>query len=130
MATNTLCNVFYQPAVRQAVTGPSADPVFRRLVLGWIDRQTDDNTLSRVLAVAADVGLTKEANGLALKVVRQKRGGPQGTAQALVILAKAGGKEHLALFESFLSDRGSVSSFGIGGAAGNFQGKTELRDVA
>jgi len=123
--TYQLTNLFYQPAIRNVLTAKGSTP-FKKVILGWMSRQTEDNIMGHVLSTANNLNMP-EVTDLALKVVRNKKVGPQGHAHGMVILAKNGGKKHIELFESFLNDKGSVSSFGIGN---KLHGATEVRDVA
>jgi hypothetical protein len=121
----TLCNFLYQPGIRDALTGSAATP-FRKLVLGWMAHQTNDHAVGQILQTAINLKLG-DTTAMALKVMKRKNVGPHARAHALVIIGKEKGKEHQTLFESFLTDKGSVSGFGIGGG---LQGQTQLRDVA
>src|SRR5256885_15457879 len=89
-------------------------------------RVTDDHIVGHVLSTVSSLNVPEVAD-VALRVARDKKVGPQGHGHALVVLGKSGGKKHLELMESYLTDKGNVSSFGIGG---KLRGATEVRDVA
>jgi hypothetical protein len=120
-----LTNLFHQPGIRNVLTAKGSTP-FKKVILGWMSRQTEDGIMGHVLSTANSMNMPEVAD-LALKVVRDKKVGPQGHAHGMVILAKHDGKKHIELFESFLNDKGNVSSFGIGN---KLHGSTEVRDVA
>jgi hypothetical protein len=123
--TYQITNLFYQPGIRELLTAKGSTP-FKKLVLGWMTRQPEDQTLGHVLSTASNLNMPEIAD-IAERVVRNKKLGAQGHAHAMVILGKSGGKKYIELFESFLDDKGNVSSFGIGN---NLRGSTEVRDVA
>ncbi|MBI1918335.1 MAG: hypothetical protein HYS12_26895 [Planctomycetes bacterium] len=123
--TYQLTNLFYQPGIRELLTAKGSTP-FKKLVLAWMSRQPEDHTLGHILSTASNLNMP-EVVEVAEKVVRSKTTGAQGHAHGMVILGKSGGKKHIELFESFLEDKGNVSSFGIGN---NLRGSTEVRDVA
>src|SRR5207248_11086659 len=77
-------------------------------------------------------GILKMNKGtdVALKAIREKRGGPAGLAHALLTLGQIGRKDHTALFESYLSDRRSLGTFTIVIPPAEYKGTTEVRDVA
>jgi hypothetical protein len=115
--------------LREALIGETPDPLLRRMVLAWLDRQTDEDSLQNALQLVGGLR-SKEMTGLPLKVIRQKLGGPYGQASALVALGLIDAKKHRTLFESYLSDRGKVTGFIINTRTERFKGETEVRDVA
>jgi len=123
--TYQITSLFYQPGIRELLTAKGRTP-FKKLVLAWMSRQPEDHTLGHILDTASNLNMP-EVVEVAEKIVRNKKAGPQGHAHALVILGKVDGKKYIELFESFLEDKGNVSSFGIGN---NLRGSTEVRDVA
>jgi hypothetical protein len=123
--TYQITNLFYQSGIREMLTAKGRTP-FKKLVLGWMSRQPEDHTLGHILSTASNMNMP-EVVEIAEKVVRSKKTGAQGHAHGMVILGKSGGKKYIELFESFLDDKGNVSSFGIGN---NLRGSTEVRDVA
>jgi hypothetical protein len=127
---NYLCSALERPGPREAMTVQPPGSPFRKLVLAWMERQTDGFPMGRVLQAATNLRLP-EAAGMAIKVARHKQASTGARGEALVLLGKGkDGNDHLALFESLLEDRGVVAGFGIGGPGGGWRGTTELRDVA
>lgn len=125
-----LCSLLDRPGLRQELTVKGPGSPFKKVVLGWMLRLTDDYALSQALDAAVRLGLP-DCVVLAKKVVSGKKGGGGARAHALVVLGKADAKANRALFESLLEDKASVSGFGIGVANGPaIQGQTEVRDVA
>ena len=125
-----LCALLSRPALHREMIVPGRGSPFKRLVLGWMERLTEDYALGRALEAAERLGMPERFE-LAKKVLRHKGPNGGGRGHALVLLGKSNAKAHVALFESLLDDKGSVSGFGIGVANGpNIQGQTEVRDIA
>lgn len=125
----SLCGAIQRPGPREALMARPPGTSFRKLVLAWMERQTETYPRASVLQAASNLNLP-ETRGLALKMARQKKGEAGARGAALVMLGKAGSKDQLALFESLLDDRNTVAGFGIGGPGGGWRGTTEVRDVA
>src|SRR5262249_20322293 len=88
--------------VRGAPPAQGPPTPFRKLVAAWMTRLPDDYALGHVLSVMSSLNVPEVAD-VALKVVRDKKGGAQARGHALVILAKVDGKKHAGLIESFLT---------------------------
>jgi hypothetical protein len=124
-----LCGMLDRPGLREEMTVKGPGSPFKRLVVAWMGRLTEDYALSRALEATERLQMPERFE-LAKKVVRNKGGGG-ARGHALVLLGKADAKAHVALFESLLEDTASVAGFGIGVANGpNIQGQTEVRDIA
>lgn len=121
-----LAGMLYRQGPRQAMTAAGPPSPFKRLVLAWMGRQSNDHATGYILDLAMNLNL-KEAVDIAARVARDRKAGPHARAHALVVLGKHEGKKHTELFESFLKDAGNVSSFGIGN---DLKGQTQVRDVA
>jgi hypothetical protein len=118
-----VANFLYQPPVRAALAN---DTPFKKLVLAWMDRQTDDeDALQQMFFVVANLDL-REGVDVALKVIRRKKARGVGLASALTTVGKLGGKQHRAVLEPFLTDTTAIGNF----ALNRERGTTQMRDVA
>jgi hypothetical protein len=118
-------NFLYQPAVRTAMTGTN-NPPFKRLVLAWMARQTDDEDAAQQMFFAVQNLEVKEGLDLALQVLKDRPVKGRGLGGAMTTVGKLGDKKNVAALEAFLKDATSVSNF----ALGRDRGTTEVRDVA
>jgi hypothetical protein len=120
-----VANFFYQETVRSALRSPSP---FRKLVVAWMARQTDDEDAAQQMFFVASQTLDlREGLDLALRVLRERPVKARGLAGALVTVGKLGNPhEHRAILERFLKDTTVVGSF----AVGRDRGTTQVRDVA
>jgi hypothetical protein len=120
-----LNSFFYQPTIRAAVTVPASSSPFKRLLLSWMNGQTEPSAVQQVLNMAMTLEL-KEAVGVALKAVESKTIRGHSLAQALVTIGKLGDKGQLKVLEGALNDRSLIGNFN----SGHVRGTTEVRDVA
>jgi hypothetical protein len=125
LATSLLSSFLYQQAPRTALTGSPSPSPFKRLVLAWMNHQTDDNSVMQMLYLANNLNL-REGLDLAVRVVRERRVKGVGLATAFTTIGKLGGKEQVGLLEPFLEDRTVIGPF----ALNRMRGTTEVRDVA
>ncbi len=118
--------LFYQEPVLAALRGRERTP-FRKLVVAWMERQTEDEdaALQMFLVTTQTLNL-KEGLDLGLRVLRDRPVKSRGLAGALVTVGKLGGPEHRAALEPLLKDVTVVGSF----AVGRERGITQVRDVA
>jgi hypothetical protein len=121
-----LQNFLYQPTARAALAGSSATP-FKKLVLAWMYRQTDDElAVQQMFFLITNLDM-KEGIDYALKVIQEKKVKAQGLGQALTTIGKLGNaKKHLSLLEPYLADQTVVGNF----ALNRERGVTQIRDVA
>jgi hypothetical protein len=124
-ATSLLSSFLYQQAPRTALTGGSSPSPFKKLVLAWMNRQTDDTSVMQMLYLANNLNL-KEGLDLAVRVVRDRRAKGLGLATALTTVGKLGDKDQVALLVPFLDDKTVIGPFTLNG----LRGTTEVRDVA
>jgi hypothetical protein len=122
-----MANFFYHEPVRAALRAGPGSP-FRKLVVAWMARQTDDEDAAQLMFFVASQTLEmKEGLDLALRVLRDRPVKSRGLAGALVTVGKLGDRrEHRAVLERFLGDPTVVGSF----AVGRDRGTTQIRDVA
>jgi hypothetical protein len=118
-------NFLYQPAVRTALAG-SNNPPFKKLVLSWMARQTDEEDAAQQMFFAVQNLELKEGLELALQVLKDRPVKARGLGGAMTTVGKLGEKKHAAALEPFLKDTTAVSNF----ALGRDRGTTEVRDVA
>jgi hypothetical protein len=118
-------NFLYQPTVRTALTGTN-NPPFKKLVLAWMARQTDEEDAAQQMFFAVQNLELKEGLDLALKVLKDRPVKGRGLGGAMTTVGKLGEKKHAAALEPFLKDTTAVSNF----ALGRDRGTTEVRDVA
>jgi hypothetical protein len=124
-ATSMLSSFLYQQAPRTALTETPSHSPFKRLVLAWMNQQTDDNAVMQMLYLTNNLNM-KEGLDLAVRVVRDRRVKGIGLATALTTIGKLGGKEQVALLEPLLADKTVIGPFALNRVRGN----TEVRDVA
>jgi hypothetical protein len=118
-------NFLYQPSIRSALVGSNHLP-FKKLVVAWMERQTDDEDAAQQMFFAVQNLDLREGLNLALKVLEHRPVKGRGLGGALTTVGKLGGRQHRTVLESFLDDRAVVGNF----ALGRERGATELRDVA
>jgi hypothetical protein len=117
---------FYQEPVLSALRGGEQTP-FRKLVVAWMERQTDDEDAAQQMFLVMTQTLNlKEALDLGLRVLRDRPVKSRGLAGALVTVGKLGGPAHRTALEPFLNDATIVGNF----AVGKERGTTQVRDVA
>lgn len=121
----SISNLLYQPGFRQATSsGPQAASV-RKLLLTWINHQTDPYTISQALNLVVSFELP-EGLDLALRQLRKKEGREASFGWALVVVGKFGNREHLPLLAASLSDTTQIGTIQIN----NVRGNTQVRDIA
>jgi len=125
LATSLLSSFLYQQAPRTALAGGPSPSPFKKLVLAWMNRQTDDSAVVQMLYLANNLNL-KEGLDLAVRVVRDRRVKGVGLATAFTTIGKLGGRDQVALLEPFLEDKTVLGPF----ALNRMRGTTEVRDVA
>jgi hypothetical protein len=123
-------NLFYQSTLQTELRSGRSTP-FKKILLAWMQRQADDESMAQILFDVINNLELKEGLDLAVKAIRNKKLKGGGAAHALVTIGRFGDKQHLPLFEGFLDDKTQFCGFGIGRPnGGNVQGNTEVRDVA
>jgi hypothetical protein len=124
-AEQTIGNLLQHPSARTALSA-TGNPAFRKLVLAWMKRQTeDDETAQQMFFVVRNLGL-REGLDLAVDVLRNKPVKDRGLAAAMTTVGKYGSKEHRKLLQGFLPDTTLIGKFKLG----TVRGTTQLRDVA
>jgi hypothetical protein len=117
-------NFLYQPSIRAALLGKDHLP-FKKLVVAWMERQTDDEDAAQQMFFAVQNLELREGLELALKVLKGRSLKGRGLAGALTSVGRLGGRQHLPVLEPFLDDRTVVGNFNLGREGG----VTEVRDV-
>jgi hypothetical protein len=100
-------------------------PVIRKVLKERSDQLQPGKNIYEELQLARQVNVP-ETLELGLKVIREKQFTAQNRAEALLIVARQGKKEHLPVVEPLMSDTTVVGTTGINGVALTAQ----LRDVA
>jgi hypothetical protein len=115
----------YQPAPRQALTEGTQPSPFRKLLLAWMNNQTDENGMQQVFYLAINLDI-KEALDVAVRTLKEKKVRGHGLAMAMIVAGKLGGKQHLPLLEPLLTDNTALGTFRFN----DVNITTEMRDVA
>ncbi len=115
-------NFLHRQEVRTALPG---HPVARRLVVTFIEHRSEPTFLYQNLNLVHAYGL-KECGPWVVKMVQDKTQQPQTRGQALMALARMGGKEHIPALEALLTDATSLGQLQYQ----NGRVETQLRDVA
>jgi hypothetical protein len=124
-AVYSLNSFFYQPTVRGSITGSNATSPMRRLLVRWMEEQSDPNAAQQMLYLAMNLEL-KEALGMAQKMLAEGKIKGHALGVALTTVGKLGTREQLPVLEKHLGDTTVV---------GNLQFNqtritTEVRDIA
>ncbi len=115
----------YHPTSRNILHNRDASP-FKKIVLAWIERQSDDETaLQQVFYLVNNLDI-REGLDFALKTIRAKKLKGIMLATALTTVGKFGDKQHLDVLEPFLNDNTTIGNFNLGAA----RGTTQVRDAA
>jgi hypothetical protein len=115
----------YHPTSRNILHSRDASP-FKKIVLAWIERQTDDETALQQAFYLLNNLEIKEGLDFTLKTIRDKK--PRGIllATALTTVGKLGDPRHVEVLEPFLADQTMIGNFNLGTA----RGTTQVRDAA
>jgi hypothetical protein len=116
-----LTNLLYRPEIRSALPG---HPTARRLLVSFLEH-SQPQFLYQNLHLA-QIYSFKECTPWVVKLVQDKTQTGQIRGQALMALARLGGKEHIPTLEALLTDKTSLGQL-------HFQNgivETQLRDVA
>jgi hypothetical protein len=124
-APNIMSGMLYQPFARTALTdGPEA-PALRKLLVRWMNNQTNENVILQLTQSVQNLQL-KEANDFLLNVVRDKKVRGIYMAQVVINVGRLKNKDHIPLLQALLEDQTQLGQIQFGQMRGN----TELRDVA
>jgi hypothetical protein len=120
-----ISSMLYQPFARPALSeGPQA-PALRKLLIRWMNNQTNENVILQLTQSAQNLGL-KESNDYLLSVIRDKKVRGIYMAQVVINLGRMNNKEHIPVLETLLEDQTQLGQIQFNKVRGN----TELRDVA
>jgi len=120
-----ISGLLYQPFARSALSdGPQA-PALRKMLVRWMNNQTNENVILQLTQSAQNLGL-KEANDYLLSVIRDKKVRGIYMAQVVVNLGRMNNKEHIPVLQTLLEDQTQLGQIQFNRVRGN----TELRDVA
>jgi hypothetical protein len=102
----------------------------KKIALAWMERQAEDEFTAQLVYGAINDLKLKEGLDIALKAVRGQKLKGSALGHALVTIGLLGDRKHLPLIEPHLDDAAQICGFAIGGAGGNVNGQTQVRDVA
>jgi hypothetical protein len=120
-----LGNVLWQPVFQNTIRATGKGVPFKKLFFTWMDNRTDVNSQSQCLSIIQQFNL-KEGIGFAAKMMKDKNNQMYMRAQALTVVGKMGGKDHIPDMEALLDDDTQVQQFNLN----NIQGTVEIRDIA
>lgn len=112
--------------LRAALAGPGRDPGVTRLFLHWLQAEKHAYVASQAFELAAAANM-REISPVALTIVADSRWEGASRAQALMIVLKLGGKEHLTDAAKLLEDKTGIGSIKFDNDPAL---ESQLRDVA
>lgn len=122
---NPVSNFLWQQQFQNALKNGEQATAYRKLFFGWAENRTDVNSVSQTLSVVQNNNL-KEGLDFAVKVMKMKDQQIWSRAQAMTVVGKMGGKEHVAAFESMFEDKTQVTTI----QWNNVQLQTQVNDIA
>jgi hypothetical protein len=122
-AVYTVSNFLLQASSR---AGVASSPAYKRLVLAWMRTYADQALYAQqVLNIAQNLGLPEGQKMVFDALAAHKIEGQQ-LGYLLANVGRLNKKEHLSLFESYLTDKTVVATPRVGTEAGT----TQVRDIA
>jgi len=120
-----ISSMLYQPFVRTLLADGAQGAAIRKLLLRWMNNQTNENVILQLTNSIQNLGL-KEGTDYLLSVIRDKKVRGIYLAQVLTNLGRQNNKEHIPVLETVLEDQTQLGQVQFNQLRGN----TELRDVA
>jgi hypothetical protein len=101
--------VYNMPGLAQAISDGSAKAAVYRAVVGhWIETRDEASSMYTAMNQATTLGLKKQGNTVAAKLVRFKGGIVNYRLYAAFALARNGAKDHLADLEAVVADEAAL----------------------
>jgi hypothetical protein len=122
---NPVSNLLWQQPFQNALRNGDQAPTFRKLFFAWAENRTDVNSLSQALSVIQNMNL-KEGMEFAARVMKMKDLQIWTRAQAVTVVGKMGGKEHVADLTAMFDDKTQVTNI----QWNNVQISTQINDIA
>ncbi|MFO0804219.1 MAG: hypothetical protein U0791_13990 [Gemmataceae bacterium] len=104
--------------------------VYKAIVANWIETRDDAASMYQAMTQAASLGLPKQGNAIAVKLIQMKGGIISYRMYAVLALARNGAKEHLPALESVFSDETAINIGGIVVNGKVEQQQIQMRDTA
>lgn len=122
---NPVANFLWQQPFQNALRTGDQAPAYRKLFFAWAENRGDVNSVSQALSVVQNLNL-KEGLDFAVKVVKMKDLQIWTRAQALTVVGKMGGKEHVPAMEALFEDKTQVTNI----QWNNVNISTQVNDIA
>jgi hypothetical protein len=118
-------NFMWQAPFQNALNNGEQAAPFRKLFVAWANGRTDVDSISNALAVVLNNNV-KEGAGFAVKMMRSKDLRGWTRAQAITVVGKFGGKEHVSDMVAMFGDKAQVANV----QRNNVKISTQVNDVA
>ncbi len=118
-------NMLYQQAARTALGDGTTGPAFRKLLVRWMNNQTQANVILQLRNLIQNLNLP-EGNEFLTRVVKEKKVQGIYLAQVVINLGRTGNKAHVPVLETLLSDQTVLGKIQFNRVTGT----TEMRDAA